>query len=140
MNTIKLVFGIIPLLFTVIMVPEIQAPVKKAMTNLNASPQEDGPYVLYKNDKVFVSYVFEKGGIKTTKTDSVVLAERNKLSLTVATDIPGKIFTVRLKDKLQNEKSDIHRLFVADGMYTQSVAYLRSLSCQYQDIQRNNHR
>lgn len=109
MNTIKLVFGIIPLLFTVIMVPEIQAPVKKAMTNLNASPQEDGPYVLYKNDKVFVSYVFEKGGIKTTKTDSVVLAERNKLSLTVATDIPGKIFTVRLKDKLQNEKSDFRK-------------------------------
>lgn len=109
MNTIKLVFGIIPLLFTVIMVPEIQAPVKKAMTNLNASPQEDGPYVLYKNDKVFVSYVFEKGGIKTTKTDSVVLAERNMLSLTVATDIPGKIFTVRLKDKLQNEKSDFRK-------------------------------
>lgn len=109
MNTIKLVFGIIPLLFTGIIVPEIQAPVKKAMTNLNASPQEDGPYVLYKNDKVFVSYVFEKGGIKTTKTDSVVLAERNKLSLTVATDIPGKIFTVRLKDKLQNEKSDFRK-------------------------------
>ncbi|HNR15575.1 MAG TPA: metallophosphoesterase [Chitinophagaceae bacterium] len=109
MNTIKLVFGIIPLLFTGIMVAEMQVPIKKAMTNLNASPQEDGPYVLYKNDKVFVSYVFEKGGIKTTKTDSVVLAERSKLSLTVATDIPGKIFTVRLKDKLQNEKSDFRK-------------------------------
>lgn len=109
MNTIKLVFGIIPLVFTGIMVAEMQVPIKKAMTNLNASPQEDGPYVLYKNDKVFVSYVFEKGGIKTTKTDSVVLAERSKLSLTVATDIPGKIFTVRLKDKLQNEKSDFRK-------------------------------
>lgn len=109
MNRIKLVFGVIPLLLTGIMVPEIQAPIKKAMTNLNASPQEDGPYVLYKNDKVFVSYVFEKGGIKITKTDSVVLAERNKISLTVATDIPGKIFTVRLKDKLQNEKSDFRK-------------------------------
>ncbi|MBL7724132.1 MAG: metallophosphoesterase [Chitinophagaceae bacterium] len=110
MNRIKLVFGIIPLLVTGILAPEIQVPIKKAMTNLNASPQEDGPYVLYKNDKVFVSYVFEKGGIKTTKTDSVVLAERNKLTLTVATDIPGKIFTVRLKDKLQNEKSDFRRV------------------------------
>lgn len=109
MNTIKLVFGIIPLVFAGVMVAEMQVPIKKAMTNLNAFPQEDGPYVLYKNDKVFVSYVFEKGGIKTTKTDSVVLAERSKLSLTVATDIPGKIFTVRLKDKLQNEKSDFRK-------------------------------
>jgi len=110
MNRLKLFFGIIPLLLTGILAPEIQIPIKKVMANLNVSPQEDGPYVLYKNDKVFVSYVFEKDGAKNTKTDSVALGERNKLSLTVATDIPGKTFAVRLKDKLQNEKSDFRRV------------------------------
>lgn len=110
MNRLKLFFGIIPLLLTGILAPEIQIPIKKTMANLNVSPQEDGPYVLYKNDKVFVSYVFEKDGARNTKTDSVALGERNKLSLTVATDIPGKTFAVRLKDKLQNEKSDFRRV------------------------------
>lgn len=110
MNRLKLFFGIIPLLLTGILAPEIQIPIKKTMANLNVYPQEDGPYVLYKNDKVFVSYVFEKDGAKNTKTDSVALGERNKLSLTVATDIPGKTFAVRLKDKLQNEKSDFRRV------------------------------
>lgn len=110
MNRLKLVSGIIPLLLTGILAPEIEVPIKKTIANLNASSQEDGPYVLYKDDKVFVSYVFENEGVKTVKTDSVVLGERNKLSLTVATDIPGKTFTVQLKDKLQNEKSDFRRV------------------------------
>ena len=66
----------------------------------------DGPYVLYSADKVFVKYIMAEEGSKKLSQDSMVMAERKKIILTVQTDIPGKTFQVALKDKLANEKSE----------------------------------
>lgn len=67
--------------------------------------QFDGPHVLYKNDSIFVKYVFNNGGSKSIHIDSFLLKQRPALSLKVATDIPGETFTVTLKKQLQVEKS-----------------------------------
>ncbi len=66
----------------------------------------DGPYVLYTAEKVYVKSFAEENGSKILKQDSMVLADRKKILLKVHTDIPGKTFQVILKDKLTNEKSE----------------------------------
>ena len=66
----------------------------------------DGPYVQYTAEKMFVKYITEADGSKIVKLDSMALAERKNVKLTVQTDIPGKTFHVLLKDKLANEKSE----------------------------------
>src|SRR6188768_144420 len=66
----------------------------------------DGPYVLYGNDSVFVKYIEDNSGAKTVKTDGTPTAMKNNITLQVNTDIPGKTFTVQLKQKLSNEKSE----------------------------------
>lgn len=71
-----------------------------------AEDQYDGPYVQYRNDKVYAKYIIDNSGTKQVKTDSLAVTERNKLVLKVATDEPGKFFTVQLKDQLQPEKSE----------------------------------
>lgn len=66
----------------------------------------DGPYVLYRNDSVFVNYIEDNGGTKSVRTVNAPVAAKNTVSLTVNTDIPGKTFTVQLKPKLAVEKSE----------------------------------
>ncbi|MGL6266884.1 MAG: metallophosphoesterase, partial [Chitinophagaceae bacterium] len=66
----------------------------------------DGPYVLYSPEKVFVKSFTEENGNKILKQDSMVLADRKKILLNVHSDIPGKTFQVTLKDKLTTEKSE----------------------------------
>ncbi len=68
--------------------------------------QYDGPYVLYGKKEILVKYIFEKDGMKTGRTDSVALSEKAGLTLNVATDEPGKTFSVQLKKKLQVENSE----------------------------------
>ena len=68
--------------------------------------QDDGPYVLYKGDMVFAKYIMNDQGLKLVKADSVELKGKESLSIMVATDEPGKIFPVRLKKKLEVEKSE----------------------------------
>ena len=66
----------------------------------------DGPYVLYRNDSVFVKYIEDNSGTKSVKTDSMPASMRSSINLQVNTDIPGKTFNVQLKQKLSNEKSE----------------------------------
>lgn len=66
----------------------------------------DGPYVLYGNDSVFVNYIEDSSGAKTVKTDGSPTAMKNNITLQVNTDMPGKTFSVQLKQKLSDEKSD----------------------------------
>ena len=66
----------------------------------------DGPYVLYNNDSVFVNYIEDNAGIKSVKADSKPALMKSSISLQVNTDIPGKTFSVQLKQKLSNEKSE----------------------------------
>jgi hypothetical protein len=68
--------------------------------------QYDGPFVLYGNKEIFIKYIFEKDGMKAGRTDSVALSDKAGLTLNVATDEPGKTFSVQLKKKLQVEKSE----------------------------------
>ncbi|HEU5168837.1 MAG TPA: metallophosphoesterase [Chitinophagaceae bacterium] len=66
----------------------------------------DGPYVLYRNDSVFVKYIEDNVGTKSVKTDSLPASMRGSINLKVNTDIPGKTFNVQLKQKLSNEKTE----------------------------------
>ena len=75
-------------------------------TNMKkADMQNDGPYVLYKGDKVYIKYVVQKNNIKSVQTDSVAAAQKSKINLSVATDVPEKHFLVTLKKEIQNEKA-----------------------------------
>ena len=66
----------------------------------------DGPYVLYRNDSVFVKYIEDNAGVKSVRTDSMPVAMKNNIPLTVNTDEAGKTFSVALKASLTNEKAE----------------------------------
>ncbi|HEU4859007.1 MAG TPA: metallophosphoesterase [Chitinophagaceae bacterium] len=66
----------------------------------------DGPYVLYRNDSVFVKYVEDNSGVKSARTDSMPVTMKDKIILSVNTDEAGKTFSVVLKSKLTNEKAE----------------------------------
>ena len=93
---------------------------KKAVTSGNvATDQSDGPYVLYKNDKVYVKYIFDENGTKSVKQDSIALSQKGSFTLTVLTDEPGKTFEVKLKKELKTEKtefSDVSKRFVVSDI------------------------
>jgi hypothetical protein len=83
--------------------------------NRNAGPvtvpieQYDGPYVLYKNGQVFAKYIMDNDGTRTIRVDSLAETQKESLSLTVATDEPGKTFRVQLKKKIKSEKSEYNK-------------------------------
>ena len=77
---------------------------QKYVSNNLAQEQYDGPYVQYNSSQVLVNYIIENNGTKAVKTETIELRQKDKLSLNVMTDIPGKSFQVSLKKKLQNEK------------------------------------
>jgi hypothetical protein len=66
----------------------------------------DGPYVLYRNDSVFIKYIEDNSGTRSVKTDSMPVSMRNSINLQINTDVPGKTFNVQLKQKLSEEKSE----------------------------------
>ncbi|MES1214317.1 MAG: metallophosphoesterase [Bacteroidota bacterium] len=85
---------------------KISTAVKVPVNSINQQDtmQYDGPYVFYKNDKVFTEYILQVGVSKIVKEDSVALSQKQNIVLKVNTDEPGKFFSVRLKDKLEEEK------------------------------------
>ncbi len=66
----------------------------------------DGPYVLYRNDSIFVNYISDISGVKSVRTDSMPVTMKNNISLLVNTNEAGKTFSVRLKSNLTNEKTE----------------------------------
>jgi hypothetical protein len=66
----------------------------------------DGPYVLYRNDSVFVNYIEENAGTRSVRSDSMSSSLKNNIHLQVITEIPGQSFSVKLKSKLNNERSE----------------------------------
>src|SRR5204863_6255428 len=74
------------------------------------APVIDGPYVLYRNDSVFVNYITGDTVNSTLKTDSMKLSGRDDITLQINTDLPGKTFTVKLKPKLTNEKAEYKKV------------------------------
>ena len=72
----------------------------------------DGPYVLYRNDSVFIKYIEDNGGVKSVKTDSMPGASRDNAKILVYTGEAGKTFSVTLKSKLSNEKAEYKKVWV----------------------------
>ena len=104
----KLILFAIPVLLLSFLLPEQHN--YKSVNMENNAALNDGPYVLYSTEKVFVKYIAEADGSKKVKQDSMSLAERKKILLNVNTDIPGKTFQVVLKEKLVNEKSEYKKV------------------------------
>ncbi len=100
----KLTFAFFPLFLAAFVLPVHHYSGDAVITI--PEEQVDGPYVLYKNDLVFVKYIFQNDQVKTIKEDSAGLSQKKSLVLNVSTDIPGKTFTVKLKEQLQNEKPE----------------------------------
>jgi hypothetical protein len=78
---------------------------KGAPSRFNPS-QHDGPYIMYRNNQVFVHYIKPEGNQSKHQVDSFAATDRGKISLDVQTDEPGKTFKVKLQDKLVNEKTE----------------------------------
>lgn len=79
----------------------------------------DGPYVLYQNDSVFVNYIEDNSGTKSVKINGMPSAMKGNANIQVNTDIPGKTFTVQLKQKLSNEKAeykDVKKMLVVSDI------------------------
>ncbi|HYM93401.1 MAG TPA: metallophosphoesterase [Chitinophagaceae bacterium] len=77
--------------------------------------QIDGPYVLYRNNQIFVKYVYDSSGVDIARTDSFPLLQKDDIVLHAATDEAGKIFFFHLNPKLAKERSDFkkaNKLFV----------------------------
>src|SRR5215813_2452758 len=74
------------------------------------TPVFDGPYVLYRNDSVFVNYIEGDSVNRSLKTDGMKLAAKDGITLNINTDIPGKTFSVKLKSKLTNEKAEYKKV------------------------------
>jgi Calcineurin-like phosphoesterase len=71
---------------------------------------DDGPYVFYKDDQVFAKYIVQNDSIKKVRADSITLAQKSDLTLNVNTDEAGVLFSVKLKKRLQNEKTEFKKV------------------------------
>jgi hypothetical protein len=79
---------------------------QKPATTSPESPASDGPYVLYRNNQVYVNYVTGDSAGYHVTVDSFSIDDKSAITLKVATDIPGTFFNVTLKSKLKNEKAE----------------------------------
>ncbi len=121
----KYLYTLLPFMLAGFMLPDDNCG--KPATNGN---QYDGPYVLYKNGLVYVKYVFDDGGTKTVVVDSIPQSQKANTSLRVATDEPGKVFTVQLKKDLQNEKSEfagVKKMFIVSDIEGNFQAFRKLL-------------
>lgn len=66
----------------------------------------DGPYVMYTEEWMYVNYITSENGANVRSVDSMALSSRAGYVVKVATEHPGKTFNVRLKEKLQVERSE----------------------------------
>lgn len=66
----------------------------------------DGPYIMYSSNKVYVNYIGVDNGNSVRKVDSMELSRREGMTVKVNTEVPGQTFTVKLKQRLQVEKSE----------------------------------
>ena len=94
------------------------------------STRFDGPYVLYRDNQVFVKYIHDEHGVKKVQADSMALSGKGAIQLQVATDDPAHYFTVKLKKELQNEKTDyaaVARMFIVSDIEGNFAAFRKLL-------------
>lgn len=94
----RLSLAILPLILLSMSSPRTPAAFDKEIT--------DGPYVMYTEDKMYLNYITKENGVNTLSVDSMEISKREGCVLKVATEDPGKTFDVKLKSKLQVEKSE----------------------------------
>src|SRR5262245_51979398 len=104
----KIASILLPVLLVGFMVPEYN-DTSRRQSSLHAV-QHDGPYVSYRNDRVFARYIMDDHGTKTVTIDSIALAEKKSLVLKVRTEDPTKTFSVVLKEQLNSEKAEYNRV------------------------------
>ena len=108
-NMKKMLLFVFPIMLAGFIIPDKQH-------NHNFNPgtmhteQSDGPYVLYKNDKLFAKYILNNHGTYIVRSDSMALSQKESLSIVVATDLPGKTFSVQLKKKNEVERSEYKKV------------------------------
>src|SRR5436190_19099681 len=64
----------------------------------------DGPFVLYKNDQLYIKYIVAENDSRQVRTDSMPLSQRDSVVLEVAGGESS--FSFHLKSSLQNEASE----------------------------------
>lgn len=125
MNMITKILFILPFAFLGYYFPGLFPLSMSDETNLS-----DGPYVLYRNNQVFVHYLKPEGTEKKVVTDSFPIADLKKITLEVATDEPGKTFKVQLRTKHSNERSDykkVNRQYVISDIEGNFAAFRKLL-------------
>ncbi len=96
----KFSFAFLSIFFVIIMTSAYN---KQPVAN---EVQTDGPYVQYDGGQVLVNYIVKKKGRKLVRSENIGAEMKESLRLKVMTDILEKSFQVRLKRKLENEKSE----------------------------------
>jgi hypothetical protein len=92
--------------------------------------QVDGPYVLYKSNKAFVKYIYDDLGNKSVYEDVFTIPSEENLKVKVATDDSIRFFTVELKKKVENEKSEFHhpsKMFIVSDIEGNFKAFRKLL-------------
>lgn len=92
--------------------------------------QNDGPYVIYKNDTIFNNYILENKGSLQLQTEKVHYADKGSIKLNVSTDEENKFFQVVLKKDLKNEKTDykkVKKMFVVSDIEGEFKAFRKLL-------------
>jgi hypothetical protein len=94
----RLTLAVLPLILLSMSSPRIRADFNKDIT--------DGPYIMYTDSKMYVNYITKENGANVRSVDSMSLSDRAGYVIKVATENPGKTFDVKLKSKLQVERSE----------------------------------
>jgi len=118
-------FALVPLLIAGFLLPGEECNSPRPHTT-----RFDGPYVLYRNNQLFVKYIVDEHGTKKLQTDSMALSQRKSVTLQVATDDPAKMFAVKLKDRIENEKTEysgIGKLFIVSDIEGNFSAFRKLL-------------
>lgn len=92
--------------------------------------QTDGPYVFYRDNRVFVHRVMERDRQKFLETDSFLALVKTDKPLLVPTGEPGEYFTVRIRPGHRNEKPEyrkVSRQLVISDMEGNLKAFIRLL-------------
>ena len=70
----------------------------------------DGPYIRYNKNKIYIQNIYIKQGTKFVTNDSSVYSTKKPVTVQVPTDIAGHTFSVELKSKLSDEKSETNKV------------------------------
>ncbi|MFZ9388445.1 MAG: metallophosphoesterase [Chitinophagaceae bacterium] len=96
----------LPLILAGFFLPTEDCNIPKPYQVRVSGTHSDGPYVLYKHNRVYAKYIVDINGVKQVHSDSLPQSQKSDMALTVATDEPGRFFQVKIKNRLENEKTD----------------------------------